>query len=327
MASTVQLKRSAIASKVPLTTDLALGEIAINTYDGKIFIKKDNGTQSIVEIGAGGGGGGATNLTYAANTSAVTVNSDTGTDAIILAANSTIAGVLTSEAQTIGGIKTFSANVVFSGAVIANSSPGSAGQVLYSSGTSTYWAASSGGTTISATIDSNIVLDTFTGDGSTSAFTLSATPVSDKFCFVYVNGVAQSDSSYNVSSSSLTFVTTPASGDEIEVRTFVPYQTSSSNTLLSTTSSNQVIDTFPVSGYRSVKYLVQMSHASAGYHSTEVLLIHDGTNTYQTEYATIYTASSLGTIDSDISAGSVRILVTPTNANTTVKTIRTQVTP
>lgn len=54
--STVRFKRSAVASKIPLTTDLALGEIAINTFDGKIFIKKNNGTDSIVEIGAGGGG-------------------------------------------------------------------------------------------------------------------------------------------------------------------------------------------------------------------------------------------------------------------------------
>lgn len=57
--STVKFKRSAVASKIPLTTDLALGEIAINTFDGKIFIKKNDGTDSIVEIGAGGGGGGS----------------------------------------------------------------------------------------------------------------------------------------------------------------------------------------------------------------------------------------------------------------------------
>lgn len=51
MANTIQLKRSAVASKVPLTTDLALGELAINTYDGKMYIKKNNGTESIVSIG------------------------------------------------------------------------------------------------------------------------------------------------------------------------------------------------------------------------------------------------------------------------------------
>lgn len=52
MANTIQLKRSAVASKVPLTTDLSLGELAINTYDGKVYIKKNNGTESIVDLTA-----------------------------------------------------------------------------------------------------------------------------------------------------------------------------------------------------------------------------------------------------------------------------------
>lgn len=62
MANTFKLKRSAVASKTPTVNDLELGELAVNTYDGKLYTKKDNGTASIVEIGAGGGGGGATNL-------------------------------------------------------------------------------------------------------------------------------------------------------------------------------------------------------------------------------------------------------------------------
>ena len=58
MANKIQVKRSAVAAKVPTTGDLDLGEIAINTYDGKMYIKKDDGTASIVQIGAGGGGSG-----------------------------------------------------------------------------------------------------------------------------------------------------------------------------------------------------------------------------------------------------------------------------
>lgn len=50
MAQTIQLKRSAVQGKIPLTTDLALGEIAINTYDGKLFIKRNNGSDSVVEV-------------------------------------------------------------------------------------------------------------------------------------------------------------------------------------------------------------------------------------------------------------------------------------
>lgn len=50
--ATIQLKRSAVPAKTPTTSDLALGEIGINTYDGKMYIKKDNGTPSVVEVGA-----------------------------------------------------------------------------------------------------------------------------------------------------------------------------------------------------------------------------------------------------------------------------------
>ena len=53
MTQTVQLKRSATAGAIPSTSDLALGELAINTYDGKAYIKKSvGGTETIVEVGA-----------------------------------------------------------------------------------------------------------------------------------------------------------------------------------------------------------------------------------------------------------------------------------
>jgi len=58
MANTIKVKRSAVAAKVPTTTDLELGEIAVNTYDGKMYIKKDDGAESVVEIGGGGAGSG-----------------------------------------------------------------------------------------------------------------------------------------------------------------------------------------------------------------------------------------------------------------------------
>lgn len=58
MANTIKLKRSAVPGKVPTTGDLALGELGLNSFDGKLYAKKDNGTASIVEIGAGGGSAG-----------------------------------------------------------------------------------------------------------------------------------------------------------------------------------------------------------------------------------------------------------------------------
>jgi hypothetical protein len=59
MANTVLHKRSSTASASPAVGDLSLGEIAVNTYDGKLFVKKSvSGTESIIEIGASGGAGG-----------------------------------------------------------------------------------------------------------------------------------------------------------------------------------------------------------------------------------------------------------------------------
>ena len=50
---TVKLKRSAVPGAVPSTSQLPLGELAINTRDGKIYFKKDVlGTETILEVGA-----------------------------------------------------------------------------------------------------------------------------------------------------------------------------------------------------------------------------------------------------------------------------------
>lgn len=53
MSEKIQLRRSSVSGRVPTTAQLDLGEIGINTHDGKLYIKKDDGTASIVEIGGG----------------------------------------------------------------------------------------------------------------------------------------------------------------------------------------------------------------------------------------------------------------------------------
>jgi len=50
MANTVRLKRSAVAGRVPTTSNLALGELGINTNDGALYMKRDAGTAEIVRI-------------------------------------------------------------------------------------------------------------------------------------------------------------------------------------------------------------------------------------------------------------------------------------
>jgi len=55
----VKLKRSSTPGKIPLTTDVELGELAMNTNDGKLFLKKDDGSESMVEVGGDIDGGDA----------------------------------------------------------------------------------------------------------------------------------------------------------------------------------------------------------------------------------------------------------------------------
>lgn len=50
MAQSIILKRSGLAGKVPDTGSLNLGEIAINTYDGRVFVKKSGSVDSIEHI-------------------------------------------------------------------------------------------------------------------------------------------------------------------------------------------------------------------------------------------------------------------------------------
>ena len=47
----IKIRRSSVASKIPLTTDLVLGELALNTTDGVLYFKKSpSGVDSIVAV-------------------------------------------------------------------------------------------------------------------------------------------------------------------------------------------------------------------------------------------------------------------------------------
>ena len=52
MSAVIQIKRSSTQNDVPTTSDLVLGELAANTYDGKLFMEKNDGSASIVEVGS-----------------------------------------------------------------------------------------------------------------------------------------------------------------------------------------------------------------------------------------------------------------------------------
>lgn len=50
MSNVIQLKRSSTPAVSPSTGDLTLGEVAINTFDGEAYFKKDDGSASIIKF-------------------------------------------------------------------------------------------------------------------------------------------------------------------------------------------------------------------------------------------------------------------------------------
>lgn len=51
MADVFLLKRDGTPGRAPTTSQIALGELAINTYDGKLYFKKNDGTEAVIEVG------------------------------------------------------------------------------------------------------------------------------------------------------------------------------------------------------------------------------------------------------------------------------------
>ena len=205
MAQTIKLKRSAVAGRIPSTSDLDLGEVALNTTDGKMYIKKSvSGTESIVELGTGGGStaadailveyqftatnnqtsfsGGDDNsvqLSYTAGAIQVFLNGVLLDNGIDYTATNTIAVVL-AEAATTGD---FLQIIAFKKKVG----------------------------------EGNVSVATLSGNGTATAYTLPVDPANENNTRIYIDGVYQSKSNYSVSGTTLTFSTAPPNGTAIEV--------------------------------------------------------------------------------------------------------------
>jgi hypothetical protein len=79
-------------------------------------------------------------------------------------------------------------------------------------------------------------------------------------------------------------------------------------------------DSWSTSTYRTAKYTISMSK-STNYHCIEMIIIHDDTTAYMTQYNEIITGSSLATFSTDISGGLVRLRVTPATTGTLLANI------
>ena len=100
---------------------------------------------------------------------------------------------------------------------------GAAGQFRYNTTTGNFegytseWGAIAGS---GSSGSSSFAKDTFTGDGSTTAFTMSTSMPTENGLIVFIDGVYQADNVYSVSGTTLTFATAPFNSRIIEVFQF-----------------------------------------------------------------------------------------------------------
>ena len=94
--------------------------------------------------------------------------------------------------------------------------------------------------------------------------------------------------------------------------------------ILTTTSTNAaVVMSISASTYRSVNYQVQVTRGT-NYNMSTINIIHDGTNTYMSEYGIINQPIGVATFSSDISSGSLRLIGHPAfSSETTFKVVFT----
>jgi hypothetical protein len=271
MATVIQFKRSSTQNSVPATSDLTLGELAVNTYHGRFYTEKNDGSASVVEVGS--------------NPATLTVN-----DAFSFPTND-----------------------------------GSSNQVLKTNGSGALdWAdqPSSGIVIFTYTLSSTTTSITGNDDSSNSLVYQAGSEQ------VFINGVklVGGGADYTTTSSTvITLAENGLSGDVVQVVAI----TAASNlvegfftaTALTATTANQVLSSNAVAN-KAVKYVINATHASAGTHAAEVLLINDGTSAYFVQYGDVFSSSSLFTLSSDVNSGNMRLLITPANTNTTVDTFQ-----
>ena len=271
MATLIQFKRSSTQNSVPAVSDLSVGELAVNTYHGRFYTEKNDGSAAVVEVGS--------------NPSSLTIND----------------------------------------AITFPTSDGSANQVLQTNGSGTLSFASqpsSGIVIFRYTITSNTTAITGNDDDSNS---LSYSPGSEQ---VYLNGVLLEDGGADYTATNSSTVTLSENAINGDLVTIVAI-TSAANLVqgfftqstFSATTADQVLSSNAIAN-KGIKYVINATHASAGTHAAEVLLINDGSSAYFVQYGDVFSNSSLFSLSADIDSGNMRLLVTPANTNTTIDTFQ-----
>ena len=188
---------------------------------------------------------------------------------------------------------------------------------------------------------------TINGDGVATQYSLTIS-ASQSHAMVFVGGVIQDPGTHytiNDSAATLTFTSALPVGTQAVVVSpeagLVPTLQDDSVTFeklatnikafvqkgaVTASTSGTVVDTFSGANYRSAKYVIQVDGGNGEYETREALVVHDGAVAYITEYALVYTGSSLiGDASVQMNGNDVELVYTTSSADATVKVISTYI--
>ncbi len=192
------------------TSTAIVNENNVQVYIDGVYQSKDNYTTS---------GSTVTMSTAPGNSTSVELIHMVSTSGVIARDSFTGNGSTTAYVLTMSISNENATQVYLDGVYQSKSNYSTSGSTL------TFSTAPSNGTAIEvvhikAVNTSSLNQNNFTGNGSTTAFTLSQTIDDEVKTFVFIQGVYQEKSTYSISGTTLTFTTAPQNGYTIEVMAF-----------------------------------------------------------------------------------------------------------
>jgi len=259
MATIIKLKRG---TTTPTTSDLANGEVGIDTSAKKFYIN-DNGT--IKEIAGGTSGDSSSPLagdvrgyTGDGSTTAYTVTSGADVENVLVFLNGVYQRPTTD--YTVSGTTLTFTTAPANGEAITIKELVEGANAINDSG----------------------VVRAYTGDGSTTQYNVTSGKGAEEF-LVFLNGVFQRPTNeYTVSSGTLTFSTAPVSGEVITIKELAEGNGNSILTIADDTSTNTTLnssDTLTIAGGSNVTTSLSGNTLTINSTASGTLTVADDTST------------------------------------------------
>ena len=206
-AGNSNISASTFIGNINVTSSANLGAVGNIKITGGTanYVLSTDGAGNLSWIAQSGGGGGGSSISN--GTSNVNIATANGNITLSVNGNTNIVTV------TDTGIN-----------VAGTANLGNAGNVKITGGTSGYVLSTDGAGNLSwASIGSGVAtVDSFTGNGVQTTFTLSITPSDINLTTVNYDGVILLKSDYTLSGSNVTLSNAPANGSKLEITTLTP---------------------------------------------------------------------------------------------------------